>query len=181
VTRILAFAFGLVAVASLGPGSSVGAATTPTITLSAASGSVGTPVTITGSGFPANEIVALYIDSPALFIGTPGPRADAQGSFTQKITWPGSDYDITRRVDPSKPGPHRVCGDTSYPGITPAAEAQACTEFLVLAGPSPSPSPVASSPPAKPAGAPFPVGLVVAFAVIAVVAIGAVVWLRRSP
>jgi hypothetical protein len=139
-------------------------------------------MTITGGGFPANEIVALYIDSPSPFIGTPGPRANAQGGFTQQITWPGNDYDTAGRIKPAAPGPHRVCADTTYPGVTPSVEAQACAEFLVVGGPSPSPSPVAISPAAKSSGTafPLPIGVVIVVVVLIVLGAGGVIWWRRA-
>ena len=54
---------------------------TPTITLNVQTGPPGTTVTITGKGFPPQEIVALYIDQAGPFLDVPGPRADDQGAI----------------------------------------------------------------------------------------------------
>ena len=116
----------------------VAAAAGPTVKLSVDSGTPGTPVTITGTGFPPNEIVALYIDAPGTYLDVPGPRADDQGNFTKAITWPGQIYDSSGRVNPAKPGTHQVCGDTAYPGSDQPVPAKACAPFLV---PNPPPGP----------------------------------------
>src|SRR2546428_11530218 len=89
----------------------------PSITLSVTSGKPGTPVKISGSGFPPGEIVALYVDLADPYIGSspPGPRADAQGKIQDSFLWPDQKYDAHHRVDPSKTRPHLVCGDTAYP------------------------------------------------------------------
>jgi len=150
----------------------------PTITLSATSGPVRTPVDIKGSGFPPNEFVALYIDEPSVYIGTPGPMADAQGAFEKSITWPGSDYDVTGQIDPSTPGPHSICGDTSYPGHVPPVEAKVCVQFLVTSSTSPTPKPGSGAGALR--GASLAEILVVAVILVGV-ATGTVMWMRRSP
>ena len=116
----------------------------PALALSAASGETGTKVSITGSGFPPGEIVALYIDSPNPYIGStpPGPRADEQGAFQDSFTWPAKNYDPTHRLDPTSAGPHLVCGDTeALPGGPQEIAAKACAQFVVVTVPSASPSP----------------------------------------
>jgi len=150
----------------------------PTITLTAISGPVRTPLTIEGKGFPPNELVALYIDEPSVYIGTPGPLADAQGAFHKSITWPGADYDVTGQVNPSTPGVHTICGDTSYPGHAPPLEAKACAQFIVTSStsPSPQPSPAAGGPGGASLGEILVVG-----AILVLVAAGTVMWMRRSP
>ena len=150
----------------------------PTITLTATSGPVRTPLTIEGSGFPPNELVALYIDEPSVYIGTPGPMADAQGAFHKSITWPGADYDVTGQVNPSTPGVHTICGDTNYPGHNPPLEAKACARFIVISSTSPSPQPSPGR--GGPGGASLGEILVVG-AILVLVAAGTVMWMRRSP
>lgn len=107
--------------------------------------------------------------------------ADAQGTSQKSITWPGSDYDATGRVSPSTPGPHIVCGDTSYPGHTPQVEAKACAQFVVTSSSSPSPtaSPASSTGGAR-GGASLP-ELLIAGVILVVLAGGTVMWMRRSP
>jgi len=148
----------------------------PTIILSVDSGTPGTAVTITGTGFPPNEIVALYIDLPGPYLDIPGPRADAQGGFTKDIVWPSRDYDATGRVNPSAAGAHNVCGDTGNPGSSQPLLAKACAPFTVLAVPSPS-STAASATRAPASPWPVVVGL---FLIFVAIAIGVVVWIRRS-
>jgi hypothetical protein len=154
------------------PAAGLAASTTdPAITLTVQSGLPGTPLTITGSGFPPGEIVALYIDSAGPYLGNPppGPRADANGAFQQSITWPGKNYDLSGKVDPTKVGPHDVCGDTTFPNGTQAIAAKACAQFTVNATPTPAAAP----------GIPLPLA-VGAFAILIGLGVGAVVWLRRS-
>ena len=118
------------------------AAEQPSITLSATSGPVGAPVTITGAGFPAGEIVALYIDSPGPYLGLPGPVADAQGAFQLSTKMPGKGWDESGKVNPAKPGPHNICGDTTaYPGSSQPVAARACAQFLVVGPVSPQSAP----------------------------------------
>jgi hypothetical protein len=147
----------------------------PTITLSVTSGLPGTAVTITGTEFPPLEIVALYIDQPGPYLDAPGPRADATGAFHKDINMPSSNYDSSGRINPTIPGQHDICGDTAYPGSTQPLPARACAKFQVLAEPS---TPAANSPTAS-GGASVP-ELLGAFAVVVVVAIGAILWMRRS-
>ncbi len=150
----------------------------PTITLSVQSGPPGTALTITGSGFPAGEIVAIYMDLANPYLGFPGPRADAQGSFQLAITTPGKDYG-SGRVDATKVGPHQICGDTAYPGSSQPVAAKACAQFIVEAAPSPTPSIAVSHPPTAPTGLSIRFA-VIAFGILIAIAAGAVVWMRRS-
>lgn len=152
--------------------------TSPTITLSVTTGPPGTAVTITGSGFPPQEFVALYIDQPVPYLGTPGPRADAEGAFAFQIKWPDQTYDVAHKVNPATGGVHTVCGDTSYGGISQQYPAKACTQFVAV-GPRPSPtaqSPAPSTPSSRGAGLPEVIG---AIAVLLALAVGAVWFLRR--
>jgi hypothetical protein len=149
----------------------------PQITLSVTSGLPGTAVTITGSGFPPTEIVALYIDQPGPYLDAPGPRADATGAFHKDIKMPSSNYDSTGRINPTVPGPHDICGDTAYPGSTQPLPARACAKFQVMSESSPSASP--SSSPGATGGASLP-ELLGAFAVVVIVGVGAILWMRRS-
>ena len=147
----------------------------PTITLSVSSGRTGTPVTITGSGWPASELVVLYVDLPDPYLGLPVP-ADAQGNFRLDTKWPGTNYDTSGHVNPTTPGAHKVCGDTVYPGSTANVPARACAStFEVLASASPSPAPAVPS-----SGASL-TELLVALAVLILVIGGTVLWMRRSP
>jgi hypothetical protein len=142
-----------------------------TITLSAQSGLPGTPLTISGSGFPPLEIVALYIDVPGPYLGNPppGPRANALGEFQQDITWPDKSYDRSGKVDPTQVGPHNVCGDTTAATLSQALAAKACAQFTVNQHSSPAATP----------GLPIPLALA-AFAILIALGVGAVVWMRRS-
>jgi hypothetical protein len=145
------------------------------ITLSVDSGVPGTPVTITGTGFPPGEIVALYIDAPGPYLGSPGPRADASGSFRKDIKWPGRDYDYDRtgHVNPTKPGVHTLCGDTAADaGSPPPISAKACARFQVL-------SPPTAAATASPTGAPIS-EILFAVAILAVIAVGATLWIRST-
>ena len=150
-------------------------AATPTVTLSVTTGTVGTSVDVTGSGFPPGEIVALYVDAPVASVAStpPGKTADSSGSFHDTFKWPDANYDRSHRINPTTPGVHQVCGDTEGdPNKPQPISANACAAFVVMA-PSPSPSPggVGSS-----AGLPE---ILIALAVFAVVAIGAALWFRR--
>jgi len=157
------------------------ASTDPTITLDVTSGPPGTAIKITGTGFPAGELVGIYIDSGAFMIGQPGPLAEANGNVQYSFPWPdtGSGNGV---VDPSKPGPHQVCGDTAYPGSTQPIAAKACATFMVEAGP-PSPTPTPSLTPAPPPASPsLPVPAVLAAFVVLAALVGGVLWLtRKSP
>lgn len=149
----------------------------PSIALSVSSGLPGTPVTVTGSGFPPGEIVAIYVDSAGPYLANPppGPSADAQGNVRVSVMWPGRNYDLSGHVDPTVPGPHAVCGDTAYPGSTQQIPARACAQFQVVA--------VASTATAPPANsiASFPVGTVlVAFVVLMLLTGGLLLLTRRS-
>src|SRR2546426_10011499 len=153
-------------------------AATPSITLSVTSGKPGTSITISGSGFPVDEIVALYIDSPEPYIGSspPGPRADAQGKLRDSFLWPDNKYDPSHRIDPSKAGTHLVCGDTGYPGNDQAIHVKACAQFNEI--PLPSPTPSAGNQPSAAISMPE---LAVALAILVAVVVGTVIWWRRSP
>lgn len=135
----------------------------PSITLAPTTGPPNTLVAFTGSGFPPNEIVGLYLDTPDTFIGSPGPRADAQGNFTESDAMPGG-----------TPGRHQVCADTSKPTAQPVA-AKACTSFEMLALPSTTPAVIQQS---TPSGAPLAIVFLLIGIVIGV-GIGAVLWSRR--
>src|SRR5438045_8332521 len=177
--RVLAYGLGLVAMASIGLASTVGAATAPTIILSDISGPVGTPVTVTGSGFPPGEVVALYIDQPDPYLylnPPPGPRAKADGTFAAQFKWPGANYDTNHRVDPTKPGVHEVCGDTGYPGNPNSVAVKACAQFTVV-GVSPTPTPAAGSD----QGPSLPLPIIgAAIVLVLALAIGGQVWLQRQ-
>lgn len=147
-------------------------AASPTITLSVDSGPPGTHVTITGAGFPAGEIVGLYIDAPVGYIGAPGPRADAQGNIAEAFAWPGKGWDPTKQVDPSKPGTHNVCGDTMWPGSTQTIAAKACAPYLV-------PVSTSSQQPNTDFSRLFLLAIV-GFAILVAAAVGAVIWSRRA-
>jgi hypothetical protein len=150
----------------------------PKITLSVDHGPPGTLVTIAGSGFPPSEIAALYLDSPSPYLDVPGPRADSQGSFQQNITMPGKGYDPAGKVDPTKVGPHNICADTGYPGSTQPIAVKACAVFTVEPGPSPTTA--SSSPQPGPASPALPIpAVLVAFGVLAALAIGTFVMTRR--
>lgn len=147
------------------------------LTLNVASGSKGTAVIITGTGFPPGEIVAIYVDAAGPYLANPppGPTAGAQGNVRVNVTWPGKNYDSSGHVDPTIPGPHTVCGDTAYPGSTQQIPARACAQFQVVA--------VASNPTAPPAtsNASLPVGAVlIAFVVLMVLTGGLLLLTRRS-
>jgi hypothetical protein len=137
----------------------------PTITLSPTAGTSGTRVTISGTGFPPGEVVALYIDSPIPFLGNPPPgsTANAQGGFSQTITWPDKNYDPSGRIKPAAIGIHNVCGSTTYPGTTQTSNVQACAVFTVQSGPTPStsPSPSPSSSGGLVGPSPLTVGIVI--------------------
>jgi hypothetical protein len=148
------------------------------LTLSVSSGSTGTPLTISGSGFPPGEIVAIYIDAAGPYLPNPppGPRADAQGTVRVSLAWPGKNYDPSGHVDPTIAGPHTVCGDTAYPGSAQRIPARGCAQFIVVAAPvTPTPSPVASD------TSSFPVGTaLIGFVVLMLLGGGVLLFTRRS-
>jgi hypothetical protein len=154
------------------------AAASPQILLSPTSGPPGTHVTITGSGFPSGEIVALYIDLPGPYLGQPGPKADAQGAFHITTTWPDNKFDSSGRVKPTEGGSHNVCGDTSA-GLSQPIAAKACAQFVVEAGPSPSASSV-PSPPAPGLVGPSPPAVAVVIAIMIALGVITFVLLRRA-
>jgi hypothetical protein len=136
-------------------------------------------VTITGSGYPPDEFVALYIDQPSPYIGTPGPRADAQGAFKFQYVWPDQTYDVAHKVNPSSPGVHSVCGDTNYGSVSQQFPGKACTQFVVEGTPA---SPATNSPAAIPANASglSPIEVIGGIAILLALAIGATLLIRRS-
>lgn len=137
----------------------------PTITVSPASGPTNTLVTVSGTGFPANEVVGLYFDKPGLYLGFPGPRTTSQGTFIESDATPV----LT-------PGRHQICADTMHPNAQPVA-ALACAPFVVIASPSASPAP-------RQGGATVPIPVAIAIGVIGIligVALGAAFWRRRQP
>lgn len=153
---------------------------TPTLTLSIDAGMPGTPVVITGAGFPAGEIVALYIDAPNPYFSNtpPGPRADSQGAFRESIKWPGNSYDRTHKIDPSRIGPHSVCGDTGYPGNSQPIAVKACAQFVVLVPPTSSSTPSPNTQGAE-TGIPLPIAGAV---LVILLALGLTVWFStRNP
>lgn len=165
--------------------SSTGATTlqTPTpspaasIELSKTSGPSQTSLIVRGTGFPPGEVVALYIDraNPYWYITRPpGPTADARGEFDVSLKWPGSNYDPFKKVDPTKPGVHLVCGDTGYPGSSQLIAVKACTQFTV---PGPSPTPAAG--PDQLPNLPLPV-IIAAIAIVIVLAVGGQWWMQRQ-
>jgi hypothetical protein len=169
-------AFGAAAAFVIAPASAASTAA-PAIDLSKTSGSPGTPLIIHGTGFPPGEIVALYIDrpNPYLYLNPPpGPRAGADGSFTDSLKWPGNFYDTGHVVDPSRPGVHSVCGDTGYPESNQPIAVKACTDFNVI-GPSPTPGPAPDQGPSLP----LPI-IAAAIAVVLGLAIGGQVWMQRQ-
>jgi hypothetical protein len=123
---------GLAWLVSTSPATGLAASPGPaTITISVDSGVPGATVAVTGRGFPAGQIVALYIDSPISYLLVPGPQVDEQGTFTGSFIWPGKDYDPSGHIDPSAPGAHNVCGYTPWADLTQQVAAPACAPFLV--------------------------------------------------
>jgi hypothetical protein len=178
--RRLALHGGLVAlacIAALSVAVHPALAASPSIALSVGSGTTGTLVSITGTGFPAGELVGLYIDLAGPYLDKPGPRADAQGAFQKTITWPDKNYDASGRVNPTAAGTHNVCGDTSYAGTTQPIEAHACAIFLVEAAPSPSAS--ATPSPSGPVG-PSPISVAIVIGILIGLAVVIAVLIRRA-
>jgi len=117
----------------------------PQLTLSQNVGLPGTQITLTATGFPANELIAVYTDTPkdgspadgnvaGPFFGTPGLFADGQGTLEQTVAWPGNGQFF--KVNPTTAGPHTICADTGYPGSTGPDKVKACAQFLVQAPPA---------------------------------------------
>jgi hypothetical protein len=154
----------------------------PKIALSVSSGGPGTVVTLTGTGFPPLEIVAIYLDTEPPYLSDrdpnnkpPGPVADGEGSFHETFMYPNATYDSTGHVKPTTPGLHAVCGDTLYPSSNQRIPGRACAQFEVVATPSPTPTPSSGGT----TGASVP-ELIGAFAVLVAVAVGMFLWMRRS-
>ena len=139
---------------------------TPTVTLSVDSGTPGTPVILTGTGFPSGEVIALYIDSPTVYLDAPGPKADTQGGFRESFNWPGKGWDPSGRVDPGAAGTHQVCGDTALPNTTQPVQAKACAPFLVPNQVAPRQS--------------FPQGALLSIVVFGILIVGAVAYVLRT-
>jgi hypothetical protein len=105
----------------------------PTVTLDPASGPADIDVKVKGREFPPGELVAMYLDVPAVILGTPGPFADPIGGFVTTVRLGGA-------------GAHQVCGDTGPPfSGSQTYIVKACAEFTftVVNVPSPTPSPSA--------------------------------------
>lgn len=102
------------------------------ISISKTSGLVGTHFELTGTGFPAGEVVAIYPDTPSQYFGTPGVESDSLGGFQYSIVWPGRNY-LTYAVDPTTAGTHFVCADTGYPGSNMTVQVRACAQFVIQA------------------------------------------------
>ena len=148
----------------------------PAIELSVRSGRPGTQITVTGHGFPAQEVVALYADGPGQDLGSPGPIADASGSFAVNVTWPGSKSGPDAQIDPTTPGPHSLCADTAYPGSLQTRVAKACADFVVEPVPTPSGA-VAANLRAASSG---PSLLLVVAVIAAAIVVGTIVLARRG-
>jgi hypothetical protein len=140
------------------------------------SGAPGTQVTLTGSGFPPGEIVAIYIDLPSPYIGSPppGPVADSVGAIHTSFKWPGKNYDPNHKINPAQAGIHLVCADTGYPGGDQPIRVKSCAPFMAIAAPE-SPTPAAS--PSNAASIPE---LVVALAIVIALVVGAYLSLRGA-
>ena len=150
---------------------------TASIDISRLSGLPRTPLILHGTGFPPSEVVAIYIDQPNPYwylARPPGPTADARGEFTVSLMWPGPNYDISKRVDPTKPGVHLVCGDTGYPGSSPPILARACTQFTV-----PGPSPVAATGADQLPSLPLPL-IAAAIVIVLVLGVAGQWWMQRQ-
>jgi hypothetical protein len=104
----------MVALADTSPTPSAGAH----VSLSASTGQVGSLVTITGTGFPPNSTVGIYVDDPNSSAASParlfpgGPTVDAQGNFQIGVTIPSASF-----------GTHQICADTG--------SSKACAPFGV--------------------------------------------------
>jgi len=156
------------------------------ITVSPESGPLGTGVTISGTGFPPNELVALYLDSPNPYFGTPGPGSDERGNFS-------ADSSIPMRAG----GIHNVCGDTGLPAFGNQRFAVlVCAHFTITgldySSPSPTPttdhsptpstpSPISTARPARTTLSAFVIGSVASgVAVVLAVGAGLFFWIRRQ-
>jgi hypothetical protein len=160
--RIFLVAGAIAALSSVWPATYF-AASQPAIYVIPSFGHPGDRIAVSGSGWPPGEIVALYLDSPTVLLGDPGPRADAQGN----IYW-------TLKFPRSTPGVHNLCGDTAYPGSQQPIAAKACVQLELLATAA-TPSPTSSPAPAR--GFPF---FLAGLGIVIVVAIGSVLLFRRS-
>jgi hypothetical protein len=102
------------------------------VSISVTSGLVGSRFDLTGTGFPAGEVVAIYADMPGQYFGTPGVESDALGSFQFRINWPVRNSPAYK-IDPTTAGTHLVCADTGYPGSNMSILVQGCAQFVVQA------------------------------------------------
>ena len=138
---------------------SVASPSAAAIDLSVTSGPPNTYVQIRGTGFPAGVLVEIYLDSPSVHLGFPGPRSDAEGNFQESDLIPGV-----------SPGRHSICAAAPFPSEPPAAKA--CAPFAVTS----LQSSVARAP--SPSGVPFSAVALTVGAIVAL-AVGASVWSRR--
>ncbi|MGI8564386.1 MAG: IPT/TIG domain-containing protein [Candidatus Dormibacter sp.] len=95
----------------------------PVLNISPTSGPPGTKVTVTGSNFPANQPVPIYIDSPERQLGV--AKSDAAGNLAQAIV-------VIPNGIPE--GSHVICGAA---GVQPA-----CGQFQAQPAPTPTPTAV---------------------------------------
>jgi hypothetical protein len=125
VVAIASIAFPATALAHTNPRQ---ASTAPTITLSAASGPVGTSLTVSGAGFPPTTPFAVYMDIPDQTMTSSRARfnttfqTDGQGALLTYVD-----------MSPGTYGQHSVCADTSFPGSTSPKSVKACAPFAIQA------------------------------------------------
>jgi len=161
--------FALVTVA-IAPPQALHAANPPLIAVDPSHGIAGTKLVIAGSGFPPDQLVALYVDRPVPYLGTPGARSDEIGAFQAHVSVPLE----------TETGVHQICGQTGYPDFT-VNSVKACAPFVVDAKASPestagaTPSPALISPPLS-------VPAVLAAMVVLLALVGGLWFItRRSP
>ena len=98
------------------------------ITLSVDAGSVGTALSVIGSGFPPNTTLVLYADQPKPYVASParinigGPQTDNTGAFRADFTMPSAGF-----------GQHSICAGTGYPRDTAPNAVEACAQFAIQA------------------------------------------------
>ena len=139
--------------------------TSARISLSVASGPPNTYVAISGKGFPPNELVEIYLDTPDAHLGYPGPHSDTQGNFKESDVIPGTTV-----------GRHQICADTYFPSPQ-AHNAKACAAFAVVALAASSTRPPNTSTNLT-RGLPLPAALAV-LGLLAIFAVGLVLGRRR--
>jgi hypothetical protein len=99
----------------------------PSVTLSSSDLTVGSQPLLSGTGFPSNSTLAVYVDDPASYVASPtrlnegGPQTDEQGAFQIQVTIPDEPF-----------GTHSLCADTGYSGSS-EAQAKACAPFTIQA------------------------------------------------